>query len=248
MVKPILKPVFYQKGHQLTGFVMVYIIEGNIGAGKSTFLSLLKNKIPGLSIIQEPVNSWASQRQGASLLENFYINPKRWAFTLETYTMIARSLELQSLNTTPGIILMERSLYSGHYCFAKNGYSQGFFSNVEWDVYNTWAEFFLQEKNVIPQGFIYLQASPDVCFERIQRRNRNGEQTIALEYLEQIHNCHEQFLVEKEGVFNQLKSVPVLTLNANNEFEQAQETLNEHLNQLMSFIQTTQQQAKFRDF
>ena len=90
---------------------MVYIVEGNIGAGKSTFLSLLKNRLPGLTIVQEPVNNWASQRQGTSLLENFYLDPKRWAFTLETYTMIARSLELQSLTATPGVIIMERSCY-----------------------------------------------------------------------------------------------------------------------------------------
>ena len=45
-----------------------------------------------------------------------------------------------------------------------------------------------------PDGFIYLKADPDVCSERMARRNRSEEGGVKLEYLEQLHNMHEQWL------------------------------------------------------
>ena len=222
---------------------MVYIVEGNIGAGKSTFLSLLKKALPTASIIQEPVNNWASRTQGTSLLENFYTNPSRWAYTLETFTMITRSLELQAMEKHPGIVIMERSLYSGHYCFAQNGHEQGFFNAIEWEVYNEWARYFLQKKNTPPQGFIYLRTKPEICLSRIQKRSRNGEQTVSLEYLEQIHNRHDHFLLNKTDVFAEIQKTPVLSLDTNNDFEDNSEEQLKHMQHVKEFIAATTQAA-----
>ena len=62
----------------------MYIVEGNIGAGKSTFLQLIDTHMPDVSVALEPVNNWQNQIYGQSLLTNFYKNPKPWAYTLET--------------------------------------------------------------------------------------------------------------------------------------------------------------------
>lgn len=202
----------------------MYILEGNVGVGKSTFLTMLQTAIPSLSIIQEPIQAWHTQGQKDSLLKNFYKDPKRWAFTLETLTMITRALDYKKENIThSAITIFERSMYSGHYCFAKNGYFQGFFHEVEWNVYTAWAKFLLHnQSNKTPKGFIYLRAEPQTCFNRIQKRSRSGENLIELSYLEKIHILHDQFLIKKESIDQSLKNIPVLILNADTDFQEDQ--------------------------
>lgn len=217
---------------------MIYVLEGNIGAGKSTFLSLIRTALPHVNIVQEPVAKWLQQSQGDSLLENFYLDPKRWAFSLETYTMVMRMLELQKLHQSSDIIVMERSLYSGHYCFAQNGFDQGFFNPVEWNIYQAWANFFLPTLQA-PSGFIYLQSTPEICMQRIAKRNRTAETSLTLDYVTQIHEKHELFLVKKSGVFNNLHPVPVLTLPVNDDFEHNNTLQNTLLKQAQQFMGAT---------
>ena len=69
----------------------MYIVEGNIGVGKSTFLNLIQQNLPEVKILTEPKDNWTNQIYGQSLLENFYKSPQRWAYTLETLAMICRA-------------------------------------------------------------------------------------------------------------------------------------------------------------
>ena len=197
----------------------MFIIEGNIGAGKSTFLKLIKFYIQEAQVSFEPLENWNSKIQGESLLENFYKNPQRWAYTLETVTMIARLKEhLENQKQNNPFIVMERSIYSGRYCFAYNDYLNGFLSDFEWQIY---LELFdLLTKNIIkpPKGFIYLKVDPKIALQRINQRNRRGE-TIPLEYLEQINERHEEFLIKKINVIDQIKNVPVLVIDCDQSFE-----------------------------
>lgn len=198
----------------------MFIVEGNIGAGKSTFLSLLKASEADLTIIQEPVHNWASEKYGQSLLEEFYKHPNRWAFTIETFAMLARSLDhvrYQKKSALP--VIMERSIYSGHYCFAQNGLQEGYFNEIEWAVYLQWVNFILHQQCKAPTGFIYLRTSPEICFERINKRNRTGEELVSLSYLRNIHDRHEKFLVSKESLDLNLRHVPVLVLDVTAEFQ-----------------------------
>lgn len=216
----------------------MYIVEGNIGAGKSTFLAQLEKHLPTLSVIQEPVENWSKNCSGASLLENFYQDQKRWTYTLETLTMIYRSQEhIRVQNLTLQRKIMERSIYSGHYCFALNGRDHGNFNDIEWNLYNQWVEFLFTQKCTPPRGFIYLQASPEVCYERIQRRNRHGEGGLTIDYLKQIDDKHENFLVKKQGIFNNLEKTPVLVLDANQNFEKDPAIFQNYLNQITSFFE-----------
>ena len=98
----------------------MYILEGNIGAGKSTLLTLLPTHIPHLAILQEPTHKWHNTDQGHSLLNLFYQNQQRWAFTIETLAMISRVNDhLSEQRKKNKISIMERSIYSGYFCFAK---------------------------------------------------------------------------------------------------------------------------------
>src|SRR3989337_1493014 len=99
----------------------MYILEGNIGAGKSTFLRLIKEHMPEIDVSFEPVHNWQKKVYGQSLLANFYQYPKRWAYTLETFAMICRVIEhLKDQSRCYQKKIIERSIYSGHYCFTLN--------------------------------------------------------------------------------------------------------------------------------
>ena len=198
----------------------MFIVEGNIGAGKSTFLTMLKAACPAFTIVQEPVHNWASKRYGQSLLEEFYKEPSRWAFTLETFAMLARSLDhIKNHLNNNALVIMERSIYSGHYCFAKNGFKEGYFSDIEWEVYNRWVNFIIHQQCQSPRGFIYLQTSPERCHTHMAKRNREGEELVSLTYLQSIHDCHETLFIDKTVFEHDLNTVPVLVLNVNQDFQ-----------------------------
>jgi deoxyadenosine/deoxycytidine kinase len=215
----------------------MYIVEGNIGVGKSTFLSLLGQNCPEIETVQEPVNDWAKNVSGESLLDSFYKDPKRWSYTLETLTMIYRTRDYikEQSNTNPNRV-MERSVYSGHYCFAYNGFESGFFSHVEWEIYNKWVDFLLRNQCKPPKGFIYLKTSPEVCFERVIKRNRASEKSLSIEVLKKIDHFHDKFLIEKQNVFEELKKIPVLVLDCSDDFQENPEQMQNHIKKVKSFF------------
>lgn len=215
----------------------MYILEGNIGAGKSTLLDLIKKHMGYLEVVQEPVNSWSNGETEHSLLAQFCADMNRWSYSMETYTMFSRIQEhLRVQEIKNPFKIMERSLYSGNYCFAKNGHLQGFMTDLEWHIYTQWFDFLVLQKCNPPLGFIYLQTDPDLCYERTKKRNRLGEENIPLGYFEQIHEQHEKFLIKKEGVLDQLKHVPVLILDGSIDFESNREYLQDYLDKIDEFL------------
>lgn len=199
----------------------MYIVEGNIGVGKSTFLKIIKNNFPKLEVEFEPVGSWHCEDLQKSLLSLFYKDPKRWAYTMEINAMTERAFSHKKNNKTK---IIERSVYSGHYCFSLNGYEEGFMTQAEWYIYNKIFEMLVLNKISLPKGFIYLKAEPEICLERIKKRSRSGESSISLDYLTKIHQKHEQFLIHKienkdTALSKQLFNIPVLTIDCNEEFE-----------------------------
>lgn len=198
----------------------MYLVEGNIGVGKTTFLNLIRQNSSKIEIIEEPKDSWTNKVQGQSLLANFYTDTKRWAYTMETWAMICRVLDHIKVQNNPNPYrVMERSIYSGHYCFAKNGYENGVLSELEWTIYLQWVEHLVHKQCKAPMGFIYLKANPETVYQRVIKRNRESEKNLTLDYLKQIHSWHERFLIKKEGLPPELAKVPVLILDCNEEFE-----------------------------
>lgn len=218
----------------------MYILEGNIGAGKSTFLKLISEQLPHISVALEPVNNWQSHVHGQSLLANFYQQPKRWAFSMEVFAMICRVKEhIKDQEEYNPFRIIERSIYSGHYCFSQNGYENGFMTDIEWALYNEWFNFLIIGKCKPPLGFIYLQTDPELAYKRLKKRNRLAEKKISLSYLKQIHAHHEQFLLKQKTVADDLKNVPVLVLDCNQEFEENPVMFQQHVDAVTNFITQT---------
>ena len=213
-----------------------FIIEGNIGAGKSTFLSLLE-ELP-LQLVYEPHEQWQSVGQGGNLLEAFYTDTKRWAYTFQSYAFITRIMTQQehALRNIHEVQVLERSVYSDRYCFAKNCFEMGTMSTLEWQLYTEWFEWLVERYTVRPAGFIYLRTSPKVCYERLAKRARSEEAAVPLSYLQSLHDKHEAWLIKKDGIANYLKTVPVLILDCDSEFATDHQKMEEHRKAIQNFI------------
>ncbi|XP_077912525.1 deoxyguanosine kinase, mitochondrial isoform X3 [Halichoerus grypus] len=216
-------------------------IEGNIAVGKSTFVKLLMKTYPEWHIATEPVATWQSvQAVGTqkaftaqslgNLLDMMYQEPARWSYTFQTFSFMSRlKVQLEPfpeklLQAKNAVQIFERSVYSDRYIFAKNLFENGSLNDIEWHIYQDWHSFLLQEfaSQLRLHGFIYLQATPQVCLKRLHQRAREEEKGVELEYLEQLHGQHEAWLVHKttELHFEALLNIPVLVLDVNEDFSE----------------------------
>ncbi len=226
-----------------------FIVEGNIGSGKSTFLRLVGERLP-MQVVYEPHTKWQDVGAGENLLERFYNDTPRWAYTFQSYAFITRIMEQQkySLESPDTPQIVERSVYSDRYCFAKNCFEMGTMSPLEWQLYQDWFAWLVENYAPRPTGFIYLQTDPEVCFSRLKKRARHEEVAVPLSYLESLHKKHEAWLIKKEGVAAHIKDVPVLVLSCNDDFEHDMSYFEHHLDAVASFVQKNQISKHSRPF
>ncbi|OGB84368.1 hypothetical protein A3F66_03655 [candidate division TM6 bacterium RIFCSPHIGHO2_12_FULL_32_22] len=212
------------------------IIEGNIGAGKSTFLKII-NSYLNIDPVAEPVKKW--QKVGEyNLLEKFYSDIKRWSYTFQTYAFVTRVLEQEesAKNALSDTLVIERSVYSDRYCFAKNCFEMGVMTPLEWELYKEWFSWLVDNYTVKPNGFIYLQTDPEICLNRLKIRHRQEESPVGIEYLKRLHDKHESWLLSKSNIAPYLKNVPVLVLDCNKDFESDLEEQFKHMKAIADFF------------
>ena len=216
----------------------MFILEGNIGSGKSTFLRLIEKHLPYLETQQEPVvEVFQKKIGGTSLLQQFYSDTKRWSFTFENFAMACRTrTHMRDQENDNPFRIIERSVYSGHYCFAVNGKEQGFMSAMEWSIHLGWFNLLIRDRCKAPRGFIYLRTQPEVAYRRTLIRSRKEEEQQMHDYLKQIHIKHEQKLVDKTDLLPSLAKTPVLVLDANTDFESDPKRLRFLLDQIQDFV------------
>ena len=211
---------------------MKFFIEGNIGSGKSTLMEYLQTledyKIHKIKTLKEPVDEWKQfidKDTGKNVLDYFYSDPKRWGYLFQMNAFITRSKlidEYKSQNT----ILMERSVYSDRYVFAKNCYEKGLITSIEWDTYLNWFHWLSDMLNLNGDAYIYLRTSPEKSYERIKKRNREEETDISYEYIKEIHLKHEEWLNKQND--------NILILDG--DIENSQERLQDFAKKIFNFI------------
>ena len=175
---------------------LIISIEGNIGSGKSTLIDILKNTNKNIIYLPEPVNIWneIKDTSGVSILEKYYKDQQRYAFSFQMMAYITRlSLIRKTLKSAPEdcIIITERSIYTDREIFAKMLYDAGKIESIEYSIYLRWFDEFSE---TVLNGIIYIQTTPETCLTRINLRNRKGEESIPLSYLEDCHRYHEDWI------------------------------------------------------
>lgn len=176
-------------------------LDGNIGAGKSTLLEAIRKALPYASVIPEPVGTWLTltNEHGESLLSLFYKDKRRWAYTFQNCAILTRLTDTLNIlkeyyadRKKPRIIITERSVLTDRYVFAEMLHKQGIIDDLEWKLYMKWFTSFAADLPV--KGIIHLTTSATTSKDRIQLRGRNGEDSIPLEYLNDLDAQHRAWI------------------------------------------------------
>ncbi len=207
------------------------VIEGNVGAGKTTFLNYLQeNRI--YKVIQEPVSLWQNIG-GYDLLGDFFSKPNRWAFTAQSYILTTRIDQMIDQQIAGEKFFIERSIYSGRYCFAKVAHDIGWMNDMEWELYKIlWNREALRIKQK-PIAFIYLRTPAEICFERIKSRARKEEKPIELDYLKRIEREYDLWFLQN---YDKYLNMPVLRLDFSQDVMINPEINMIYLNKIQEFI------------
>lgn len=175
---------------------IVISIEGNIGAGKSTLLEALRTAMPEVEVVVEPVGEWLSLKtaDGKSLLELFYEDKQRWAYTFQNCAILTRLRLLKQVlqSTKKAVIITERSVLTDRFVFAEMLRASGDLNDIEWQLYLNWYETFATELPM--SGIVYLTTDVATSGSRIVKRGRHGEENIPVAYLKALEAQHHVWL------------------------------------------------------
>ena len=163
-------------------------IAGNIGSGKSTLTQLLAKHY-----------GWEPRYEAVEhnpYLEDYYRDIHRWSFNLEVYFLKERFRDLLAIAEADHTIIQDRTIYEGVYVFMQNNKAMGNLSDRD---YLTYMELFEQMMSMVrvPDLMIYLRASVPHLVGNIQKRGRDYEQTIQLDYLQNLNERYEDFIYHK---------------------------------------------------
>jgi deoxyadenosine/deoxycytidine kinase len=191
---------------------LILSLDGNIGSGKTTLLNHIRTYLHDIHVVDEPVGQWTElhDKEGKNLLELFYEDKKRWSYTFQNCALLTRLTNIKDAiskldNTVKGqqVIVTERSMLTDKHVFAEMLHDSGDLNAIEWELYNNWFHAF--GKTYPIHGIIYLSTSSKTSKERIEIRNRQGEDRIDMEYLDALEAQHEKWI--------QNTTIPVLTLS-----------------------------------
>lgn len=163
-------------------------VAGNIGSGKSTLTKMLAKHY-----------RWEPRYEAVEhnpYLEDYYRDIHRWSFNLEVYFLKERFRDLLAIAEADHTIIQDRTIYEGVYVFMQNNKAMGNLSERD---YLTYMELFEQMMSMVrlPDLMIYLRASVPHLVGNIQKRGREYEQTIQLDYLQNLNERYEDFIYNK---------------------------------------------------
>lgn len=160
-------------------------IAGNIGSGKTTLAGLL-SKHYGWEAHYEDVDT-------NPYLNNFYEDMKRWSFNLQIYFLNSRFRQVVEIRKKDKKVIQDRTIYEDAHIFAPNLHSMGLMSSRD---FNNYASLFELMSSFIqpPDLLIYLKASVPTLVSQIQKRGRDYENSIRLDYLKKLNERYEDWI------------------------------------------------------
>jgi deoxyadenosine/deoxycytidine kinase len=196
---------------------IVISVDGNIGAGKSTFLAALAEAMPEVEVVQEPVGEWMTLKnaEGKSLLELFYDDKRRWAYTFQNCAILTRLRTIRDAiaTTKKRVIITERSVLTDRYVFAEMLRTSGDIDELEWALYMKWFDAFAADLPI--RGIVHLTTGVGTSAGRIVARGRHGEEHIPLDYLAALDDQHNRWLSTTDSPVVHISTEPGVSVAHN---------------------------------
>ena len=196
-------------------------IAGNIGSGKTTLTSLLAKHY-----------KWDAQFEDVDdnpYLNDFYKDMQRWSFNLQIYFLKSRFGQIQKIHSEKKDVIQDRTIYEDAYIFAPNLHSMGLMSTRDYE--NYLSLFNLMDSFIpSPNLLIYLRSSVSKLVEQIQKRGRDYENSIRIDYLTRLNERYEAWI-------SNYKKGNLLIIDVENKnFEKNKEDLGDIITQIDSKV------------
>ena len=164
-------------------------IAGNIGAGKTTLTKMLAKHF-----------KWEPHFEDVDhnpYLSDFYEDMQRWSFNLQVYFLNSRLQQLLEIRNGAETVIQDRTIYEDAFIFAPNLHDMGLMTQRDFDNYS---KFFstIQQMVSAPDLLIYLKAGIPKLVDQIQKRGRDYENSIRLDYLKRLNERYEAWSTSYE--------------------------------------------------
>lgn len=178
-------------GHTVHKRALMHIaIAGNIGSGKTTLTSLLSKHY-----------GWQAHYEDADdnpYLNDFYEDMQRWSFNLQIYFLNSRFAQMLDIRKSGRNVIQDRTIFEDAHIFAPNLHAMGLMTSRDFE--NYFSLFRLMESLIqAPDLIIYLRASVPTLVSQIQKRGRDYENAIRIDYLKRLNERYEAWISTYEG-------------------------------------------------
>ena len=165
-------------------------IAGNIGCGKTTLTRMLAEHY-----------GWTPKYESVTYnpyLEDYYKDIPRWSYNLETYFLAQRFKDVLEIAKSEEVIIQDRTILEGVYIFVANNLEMGNLSRRDYDTY---MQLFSLMMSMVrpPDLLIYLKSSVPHLVSQIQKRGRDYEQSMSLDYVGGLNERYEKWIGSYEG-------------------------------------------------
>ena len=165
-------------------------IAGNIGSGKTTLTRMLAGHY-----------GWTPKFESVThnpYLEDYYKDIERWSYNLETYFLAQRFQDLLEIAKSDEVIIQDRTIMEGVYIFVANNKAMGNLSDRDFDTY---MHLFRLMMSMVrqPDLLIYLKSSVPHLVSQIQKRGRDYEKSISIEYLNNLNERYDEWIGSYQG-------------------------------------------------
>jgi deoxyadenosine/deoxycytidine kinase len=165
-------------------------IAGNIGSGKTTLTTLLSKQF-----------GWQAHYEDADenpYLSDFYEDMQRWSFNLQIYFLNSRFAQVTEIRKSGKNVIQDRTIYEDAHIFAPNLHAMGLMTTRDFE--NYFSLFKLMESLIAPPDLIiYLRATVPTLVANIQKRGRDYENAIRIDYLKRLNERYEAFISTYEA-------------------------------------------------
>ncbi|MCC8410046.1 deoxynucleoside kinase [Mucilaginibacter sp. UR6-1] len=160
-------------------------IVGNIGAGKTTLTEMLAKNYGWEPLFEAVDNN--------PYLEDFYSDMKRWSFNLQIYFLNSRYRQIMEIQKSGRNVIQDRTIYEDAFIFAENLHDMGLMTSRDYENYRS---IFDNITSFIkpPDLLVYLKASVPTLVNNIQRRGREYESGIRLDYLSKLNEKYQKWI------------------------------------------------------